>query len=101
MSDESNWAPLRSTRGVSHVVSFGGRPLPVSEDLVRHLQQRSEIEITTGYKVGDNVRVSSGSFAALDAIFLEMDGEDRVILLISLLSRQQQVSVPLADISAH
>ncbi|MNJ59178.1 Transcription antitermination protein RfaH [compost metagenome] len=101
MSDESNWAPLRSTRGVSHVVSFGGRPLPVSEEVVQHLQQRSEIEITTSYNVGDNVRVTSGSFAALDAIFLEMDGKDRVVLLINLLSRQQQVSVPLADIAAY
>lgn len=101
MSDDANWAPLRSTRGVSRVVGFGGRPLPVSEDLVRHLQQRAEIEITTGYKVGDNVRIMSGRFVELDAIFMAMDGEERVVLLIKLLNRQQQVSLPLADIAAH
>ncbi|MFG0631985.1 transcription/translation regulatory transformer protein RfaH [Pseudomonas sp. xss_2] len=101
MTDESNWAPLRSTRGVSHVVSFGGQPLPVSAELVAHLRHRAEIEITTRYKVGDNVRITNGSFAAFDAVFVEMDGEDRAHLLIRLLSRQQQISVALADITAH
>ncbi|MFQ6576122.1 transcription/translation regulatory transformer protein RfaH [Pseudomonas sp. UM16] len=101
MSDDSNWAPLRSTRGVSHVVSFGGRPLPVSEELVQRFQRQAEIEITTGYKVGDNVRVTNSSFAELDAIFMAMDGEERVILLIKLLNHQQQVSLSLADIAAH
>ncbi len=99
MSEESNWASLRSTRGVSHVVSFGGRPLPVSEELVGELQRRSEIEITSGYKIGDNVRIVSGSFAALDAIFLERDGRDRAILLITILSSLQKISVPFKNIS--
>lgn len=100
MNEESNWAPLRSTRGVSHVVSFGGQPLPVSEELVEHLRHRAEIEITTRHKVGDNVRIRGSSFEALDAIFMQMEGETRVVLLIELLSRQQKISVPLASISA-
>lgn len=101
MFDDSNWSPLRSTRGVSHVVSFGGRPLAVSEKLVGDLLQRAEIELTPAYKIGDNVRLAAGNYAELDAIFMAMDGEDRVILLIQLLSRRQQVSVPLANIAAR
>ena len=35
-----NWAPLRSTRGVSRLVAFGNQPLPVSAELIAQLRRR-------------------------------------------------------------
>lgn len=99
MSDDSSWAPLRSTRGVSHVVSFGSKPLPVPSHLVNELQRRSGVNTTTNYKVGDDVRITTGNFAALDAIFMEMDGESRVILLVKLLNQEYKISVPIIDVA--
>ena len=32
-----NWYPIRSTRGVSRVVSFGGQPTPVRDELIEQL----------------------------------------------------------------
>lgn len=98
---ESNWGPLRSTRGVSRVVSFGGVPVAVSDSLVKQLQARVEIDVKSELKLGDNVRIIEGGFAELDAIFMAMDGEERVILLINLLNRQQQISVPMASIESN
>ena len=39
----TDWSPLRSIRGVSHIVSFGGRPLPVANSVVLKLQHRDEL----------------------------------------------------------
>lgn len=98
LGDADNWAPLRSTRGVSRVVVFGGLPLKVEPGLIEQLQQRIEKVPMPALQKGECVRVTDGCFAELDAIFMAMDGEGRVMLLLNLLNRQQQVSVPLASI---
>jgi transcriptional antiterminator RfaH len=83
------------------VVGFGGKPLAVSDELVEQLQQRVEGLETPLLSIGERVRIVSGSFADMDAIFMEMDGERRVILLINMLNRQQSVSLPLTTIARH
>lgn len=99
LSLHDNWAPLRSTRGVSRVVSFGNQPLPVSEALIECLQQRC-CEAASEYLLesGDKVLINHGAFAELEAIFLTMDGNERVVLLMNILHREQKVRVPLSSI---
>ncbi len=99
MPQGANWAPLRSTRGVARVVAFGGRPLAVSCHLVAQLQQRAESHVITTFSPGDKVTIIDEGFAGIESIFMTMDGEERVILLINLMNRQQQVSLPLASIA--
>ncbi|MHC8387664.1 transcription/translation regulatory transformer protein RfaH [Pseudomonas sp. MDT2-39-1] len=99
LPDESNWAPLRSTRGVNRVVSFGGKPLAVSQDLITQLQNRVE-NSKPAFIAGERVQILEGGLGALDAIFMSADGEERVILLVNLLHRQQTVSIPLMNVSA-
>ena len=99
LPDSVNWAPLRSTRGVNRVVSFGGKPLAVNQELVTRLQNRIE-DIKPAFVAGERVRILEGGLGALDAIFMSADGEERVILLINLLHRQQTVSMPLMNVSA-
>lgn len=99
MPKGANWAPLRSTRGVARVVAFGGRPLAVSHELVVQLQNRAETHIITTFNPGDKVTILDQGFAGIESIFMTMDGEERVILLINLMNRQQQISLPLASIS--
>lgn len=98
MSDNASWAPLRSTRGIARVVAFGGQPLRVAGELIYQLQQRSESEVKQIFNAGDNVRILDSGLSEIDAVFMAMEGEERVILLINMLNRQQQISVPLANI---
>lgn len=99
LAADANWAPLRSTRGVSRVVGFGGMPAEVDIRLICQLQRRSAQEPTPVLRTGQSVRIFEGGYAELDAIFLAMDGDERVVLLLNLLNRQQQISVPLASIT--
>ncbi len=95
-----SWSPLRSTRGVARIVGFGGHPLPISDALVHTLQERDHQGIvTTLFKPGDHVRINDGPFAELEAVFLAMDGDERVVLLMNFLHREQPISLPLSGIS--
>lgn len=98
MAADANWAPLRSTRGVGRIVAFGGMPLRLDNSLIAHLQQRTAAAVQPALEAGDSVRITQGGFAELDAIFVAMDGEQRVILLLNMLNRQQQISMPLTNI---
>jgi len=98
LAADANWAPLRSTRGVIRIVGFGGIPLRLDDSLVEHLQQRTAAPVKPALEAGDSVRITEGGFAELDAIFVAMDGEQRVILLLNMLNRQHQISMPLVSI---
>ncbi len=98
LADDANWAPLRSTRGVIRIVGFGGIPLRLDDSLIERLQHRTTAPVKPALETGDRVRITAGSFAELDAMFMAMDGDERVILLLNMLNRQQRISVPLVSI---
>lgn len=99
LSQEDNWGPLRSTRGVSHIVSFGNQPAILRDSLIEQLQQREHVPcVVEMLSVGEKVRINDGPFTDLEAIFMAMDGEERVVLLLNFLQREQKVLMPLAGI---
>lgn len=98
LSANANWSALRSTRGVNRLVSFGGYPIQVSSGLIDSLRQRLSYEAAPLFTFGDKVRIVEGSFSELEAIFQRMDGEERVVLLMRLLHRQQPLNLPLASV---
>jgi len=89
LQDDANWVPLRSTRGVSRVVGFGGRPLPVSESLVVELQDRSEKTLKSTLDVNDKLMAKRSPPSELDTILMTKDGDLRALLLVELVTRQQ------------
>jgi transcriptional antiterminator RfaH len=87
---------------VLRIVSFGGKPLPVGDDLIARLHEHdSGAPVEAGFACGERVRINEGPFADVEAIFLAMEGEQRVLLLMTLLQREQRISIPLVDISKH
>jgi transcriptional antiterminator RfaH len=94
---DDNWLPIRSTRGVSHIVSFGGRPTTVPLSVIeRLLQLDTEPANNPPLASGDRVSIVTPGLEQVDAIFLEHDGEGRVLLLLQLLQRQVHTRVPLS-----
>lgn len=101
-----NWAPIRSTRGVSRIVRFGDMPLAVPDAVVAALQQREIAQQAGGaaalalFEPGQRVIISDGPLAGLEAVFAARDGDERVILLLKILHQQQSVRVPLGHVQA-
>lgn len=96
-----SWHSIRSTRGVVRMVTFADEPLPVPDQVIDDLRLRlAHIGDQPLFKEGAAVTVTSGPFKDLDAVFCKEDGEDRAIVLLNLLSRQQQLRVPLHALAA-
>ncbi len=97
-------SPVRSTRGVSRVVRFGTQLARVPDWVIRSLHSMMDGE--TGLiqlapprlERGNVVEVLDGPLAGLKAIFQQMDGKHRAVLLMSLLGREQRVTVPSAEL---
>lgn len=96
-----SWGPIRSTKGVSRLVGFGGEPAKVSDSLVEALRvQEGAVQAhpVRLFKPGERVRLTEAPFAGIEGVYQMADGERRVMVLIELLSRQVRVQVPLAGL---
>lgn len=98
-----SWGPVRSTVGVTRLVTFGVEPARVPHDLVEQL--RLQIQDLAAapqplFQPGQAVRITQGPFAGLDCIFQMPDGEQRAMVLLSLLQRPVRVPVPLQHLRA-
>jgi len=98
-SDKS-WAPIRSTIGVSRLVSFGNKPARVDDGLIEQLRTQEsflQTEPKRLFKRGEQVRLTEEPFAGIEGIYQMVDGERRVIVLIEILSKP--VAVRVAPVS--
>lgn len=84
------------------LVSFGGEPAHVPDNLIVELRRRvleiSEAggELFDGLKPGDSVRISSGPFEGYEAIFdARLPGSERVRVLLELLTSKRRLPVEL------
>lgn len=96
-----SWAPIRSTKGVSRLVSFGVEPAKVSDSLVEALRTQEasvQAEPERLFKPGERVRLTEAPFAGIEGIYQMADGERRVMVLIQLLSKQVRVRVAPANL---
>jgi transcriptional antiterminator RfaH len=104
LNETDNWAALRSTRGVSHLVRFNGVPAKLEHRLVEQLQQHcARLHHTTPnpmHHVGDTVVVTDGCFKELEALVTATRGDERVTLLLKLFNRQQEVDLPVSAIAS-
>ncbi len=92
---------IRSTRGVIDFVRQGAMPQQLQGDLVLSLKQMEQLDEQMQSEVpkkGQSLRVKSGQFAGIDAIYQEPDGETRSILLVTLLSTPVEMSIDNHDI---
>jgi transcriptional antiterminator RfaH len=97
-SQSDNWGPIRSTLGVVSLVRFGRNAAQVPNDLVVALRQREDeqgIQVVPSddYQPGSRVRITDGSFAGYEGVFLAKSGRDRVVLLLDILGKHTRAVV--------
>lgn len=93
-----NFVPIQSTFGVSSLVRFGGVPKTVSNVLIEVIREREDqlqgMHIMhRDWESGMEVEVVDGPFSGLRGIFMAKGAEDRVIILMRLLGRENKVVV--------
>ena len=85
-----SWSPIRSTKGVNTLVRFGMEPAKVPSILVESLMAHEaslRSEPVAMFNPGDHVKVKQGPFAGIEGIYQMTDGQQRVMVLIELMSK--------------
>jgi transcriptional antiterminator RfaH len=90
-----NWGPIRSTLGVSKLVSFGPQPAKVPPEFVAFLQEAPPEELERMFSPGDTVQVAVGPLRGLEGKYLAHDGETRAFVLIELLGQPQRLRIEM------
>ena len=93
-----NWSPINSTKGVSHFVKFGLNFAKVANSVIEFIQTNQHITSEklinlNKFKPGDKVQISDGAFKNWVAIFKCYKSDERIILLMNLLGREQSLSI--------
>jgi transcriptional antiterminator RfaH len=86
-------------RGVKRLVSFGGAPSVVDDEVVNFMRELANpqglITAKSNLKIGDEVQIVKGPFKGLIGIIQEPpDTKSRVKVLMAILSRNVRVEVP-------
>ena len=95
------WGPIRSTKGVSRLVSFGSEPAKIDDRLVHLLHSQENAHQTEPQRLfakGERVMIVEGAFSGLEAMYQMADGEGRVMVLIEILSKPVAVRVAPASL---
>jgi transcriptional antiterminator RfaH len=97
---ESNltFTAIRSSRGVSKIVRFGEEPAKVPESLILQIKDCEKVNsqplnAPNVPQKGDTVIILEGPFKGLQAVYSQTDGQQRSIVLISLLHQQAPTSL--------
>jgi len=91
------WRAIRSTQGVTRLVSFGAEPAVVPPTLVAQLQSHcgpdGEMLPPDEFRTGDQVRLAIGPFSGFLAEIDRIEPERRVWVLMDIIGRQTRVAV--------
>ena len=92
--ENARWNALRSTRGVTQLVQFGGVPAKVPCEWMNAIQVRDKAPVPL-FETGQRVVVTDGPFKGIEGIYQQRDGESRAIVLLELLGKQCTGKFPL------
>jgi transcription elongation factor/antiterminator RfaH len=99
-SSQWQWTP-----GLRNIVAFDGAPVPVSEQVIDLIRQslaeynRNAAKPRPKFTPGDVVRIKSGPFADLVALFeRQTTSAERVTVLLNFLGRLNRVRLDVKDL---
>ena len=98
-----DWAPIRSTIGVSRLVRFGLIPAKISENLVAAIKKREndegvhELQVSD-FEDGQQVRIAEGPFEGHEAIFKAKSGQERAVVLLKIAQSMAKIQIDIDKI---
>lgn len=89
---------VRATSGVSTIVSFGGKPAVVADEVIaelrEHVADEETIEIDQQIKEGSEVRIIHGPYVGVRTLVTKvLPGRQRVAILLEILGMQREIEI--------
>jgi len=102
---KQDFSPIKSTKGVLYFVRFGLNFAKVPTSVIEFIKSNqhvnaNKIKKLNQFNSGDKVQISDGPFENYTAIFKCYRSDERVILLMDLLGRQQSVCMKKESVIA-
>lgn len=100
---QDDWGSIRSTRGVSSLVRFNGRPCSVPQRLISMLRANENTDglqqvSKESWKPGDEVEIEEKPFAGYRCIFEAARSSDRVAVLLNIIGKQTRAVIDKQDL---
>jgi|TARA_B100001094_G_C18075799_1_gene742548 transcriptional antiterminator RfaH len=102
--NSTHWRPIRSTVGVSDLLTAGERPLVAPALVIEQLRQREDknglfscAEVRP-YNRGDPIKFTKGPLAEYSGVFEHMNDSQRVAVLLEIMGRKVKTLVPVGAI---
>ena len=103
--ERDNWAQIKSTRGVSHLVIFGDKVAEVPNFVVAFLKSKVDSNdilkqkvIRQEFQKGDKLFIKKGVLEGKQGTFVSKSGKERVRILLKLMNELVIAEIPLNDI---
>jgi transcriptional antiterminator RfaH len=102
-TETDNWAPIRSTFGVSKMVRFDGIPAVVPEQLIQSLQSNDDEDgiqnlVQKNLMRGDKVTIIDGPLAGYQGIYQQQNSAERVAVLVDLVGKNTLLNISVHDV---
>jgi transcriptional antiterminator RfaH len=98
------WKPILSTYGVRTVVRNGQRIATIDDDFIAHLRAREVdgvvVRPSEPYRIGQSVAIAGGPFGGLMATIIDMNENDRIVVLLDLMNRSTSVTLSTHQVTA-
>ncbi len=100
----TRWRPIRSTVGISHLITAGEKPMRVPPWVIDELRTREDGDglyagaAAESLRKGDSVEIVHGPFFDQRGVFDGLGEAQRVAVLLDIMGRQVKASVPLEAI---
>lgn len=93
-----------STPRVVRIVSFGGRPSPVSEDEIDGLRKLADLGVEARphpfLNVGQRVQINCGPLAGMSGILIQIRNQRRLVISVETIMKSVSVDVGASDVCA-
>ena len=102
-TETDNWAPIRSTLGVSKMVHFDGIPAVVPDEFIDALRNNDDDDGIQSLKQnnlvrGDQVTIIDGPLAGYQGIYQQQNSAERVAILVDLVGKNTLLSISVHDL---
>lgn len=91
-----NYTKVRSTRGVANFVRFGINHAQASDELITRIKRQEDllcVKSKEKFKINQLVEFKEGPFKYLQGVYLCKSGDERCVILLNFLSREQKIIV--------
>jgi len=101
-----NIASINSTFGVNKIVAFGNEPSIISNEVIKNLMVQEDNQgnldsiVNSRFKIGENIKIKEGVLKGNNAIFMGINENQRVSVLLSMMGRKLNISMPSLSVQA-